>query len=73
MKLANPLSEEFGFLRTSILPGLIEIAKRNHSRGFHDLALFESGLVFLPGETFGHRVHPAAGRQALRGRPGCAL
>ncbi|MGK3650444.1 phenylalanine--tRNA ligase subunit beta [Pseudarthrobacter enclensis] len=48
VKLANPISEEQGFLRTSILPGLIEVAKRNHSRGFRDLALFESGLVFLP-------------------------
>ncbi len=49
LKLANPISEEHGYLRTSILPGLIEVAKRNHSRGFRDLALFETGLVFLPG------------------------
>jgi phenylalanyl-tRNA synthetase beta chain len=48
VKLANPLSEELGWLRTSMLPGLIEVAKRNHSRGFRDLALFEAGLVFLP-------------------------
>ncbi|SEE55104.1 phenylalanyl-tRNA synthetase beta subunit [Arthrobacter alpinus] len=61
VKLANPLSEEFGFLRTSVLPGLIEIAKRNHSRGFHDLALFESGLVFLPSETMGTASIPPLG------------
>ena len=61
VKLANPLSEEFGFLRTSILPGLIEIAKRNHSRGFHDLALFESGLVFLPSGTLGSGSIPPLG------------
>lgn len=61
VKLANPLSEEFGFLRTSVLPGLIEIAKRNHSRGFHDLALFESGLVFLPAETLGTASIPPLG------------
>ncbi|SEC31805.1 phenylalanine--tRNA ligase subunit beta [Arthrobacter woluwensis] len=48
VKLANPLSEEFGWLRTSVLPGLIETAKRNISRGFRDLALYEAGLVFLP-------------------------
>ncbi|WP_077489236.1 phenylalanine--tRNA ligase subunit beta [Sinomonas mesophila] len=48
VRLANPLSEEHGWLRTSILPGLIDTAKRNHGRGFRDLALFEAGLVFLP-------------------------
>ncbi|MGO4384747.1 phenylalanine--tRNA ligase subunit beta [Specibacter sp. RAF43] len=61
IKLANPLSEEFGYLRTSVLPGLIETAKRNHSRGFHDLALFESGLVFLPSGTVGTASIPPLG------------
>ncbi|KHL00774.1 phenylalanine--tRNA ligase subunit beta [Sinomonas humi] len=51
VKLANPLSEELGWLRTSILPGLLEVAKRNLSRGFRDLALFEAGLVFLPEDS----------------------
>ncbi|MFB0837542.1 phenylalanine--tRNA ligase subunit beta [Arthrobacter sp. E44] len=61
VKLANPISEEHGYLRTSILPGLIEVAKRNHSRGFRDLALFESGLVFLPGERVGTASIPPLG------------
>ncbi len=61
LKLANPISEEHGFLRTSVLPGLIEVAKRNHSRGFRDLALFEAGLVFLPGETLGTATIPPLG------------
>ncbi|MDJ0459384.1 phenylalanine--tRNA ligase subunit beta [Arthrobacter sp. NQ7] len=61
VKLANPISEEQGFLRTSILPGLIEVAKRNHSRGFRDLALFESGLVFLPAEKMGTESIPPLG------------
>jgi phenylalanyl-tRNA synthetase beta chain len=61
VKLANPISEEQGYLRTSILPGLIEVAKRNHSRGFRDLALFESGLVFLPGGTVGTASIPPLG------------
>ncbi|WP_426986763.1 phenylalanine--tRNA ligase subunit beta [Pseudarthrobacter sp. Y6] len=61
VKLANPISEEHSFLRTSILPGLIEVAKRNHSRGFRDLALFESGLVFLPGGTVGTPSIPPLG------------
>ncbi|TLM82281.1 phenylalanine--tRNA ligase subunit beta [Pseudarthrobacter sp. NamE5] len=61
VKLANPISEEQGYLRTSILPGLIEVAKRNHSRGFRDLALFESGLVFLPAGKMGTESIPPLG------------
>ncbi|WP_113717416.1 phenylalanine--tRNA ligase subunit beta [Arthrobacter dokdonensis] len=61
VKLANPLSEEYGYLRTSVLPGLMETARRNHSRGFHDLALFESGLVFLPSGTLGSASIPPLG------------
>ncbi|WAP50995.1 phenylalanine--tRNA ligase subunit beta [Arthrobacter sp. ATA002] len=61
VKLANPLSAEFGYLRTSVLPGLFEVAKRNLSRGFRDLALFESGSVFLPGEQLGTETIPPLG------------
>ncbi len=61
VKLANPISEEHGFLRTSVLPGLIEVAHRNHSRGFRDLALFEAGSVFLPGDTMGTPSIPPLG------------
>jgi phenylalanyl-tRNA synthetase beta chain len=59
--LANPISAEFGYLRTSLLPGLLDIARRNHSRGFRDLALYESGLVFLPGEQLGSATIPPLG------------
>ncbi|MFC9354378.1 phenylalanine--tRNA ligase subunit beta [Arthrobacter sp. NPDC057013] len=61
LKLANPISEEHGYLRTSVLPGLLEVAKRNHSRGFRDLAVFEAGLVFLPGDTLGTPSIPPLG------------
>ncbi len=61
LKLANPISEEQGFLRTSILPGLIEVARRNHSRGFRDLALYEAGSVFLPGDKLGTDSIPPLG------------
>jgi phenylalanyl-tRNA synthetase beta chain len=59
--LANPISAEFGYLRTSLLPGLLEITRRNHSRGFRDLALYESGSVFLPGERLGSATIPPLG------------
>jgi phenylalanyl-tRNA synthetase beta chain len=48
MKLANPLDAETPFLRTTLVPGMIEIARRNLSRGLTDLALFEVGVVFQP-------------------------
>lgn len=47
-KLANPLDGQAPFLRRSLIPGLLDIAHRNVSRGFTDLALFEVGVVFLP-------------------------
>ncbi len=48
MRLANPLSEAEPALRTTMLPGLFAALRRNDSRGEHDLALFETGLVFQP-------------------------
>ncbi|WP_017241736.1 phenylalanine--tRNA ligase subunit beta [Streptomyces sp. SS] len=46
--LVNPLSDEEPALRTTLLPGLLGALRRNDSRGSHDLALFETGLVFRP-------------------------
>ncbi|SDS92007.1 phenylalanine--tRNA ligase subunit beta [Actinopolymorpha singaporensis] len=48
LALANPLSEEEPLLRTTLLPGLLAIARRNVGRGTTDLALFELGAVFRP-------------------------
>ncbi|MFD5104586.1 phenylalanine--tRNA ligase subunit beta [Streptomyces cinereoruber] len=48
VKLVNPLSDEEPALRTTLLPGLLGALRRNDSRGGHDLALFETGLVFRP-------------------------
>ncbi|MGW7819440.1 phenylalanine--tRNA ligase subunit beta [Streptomyces puniciscabiei] len=50
VKLVNPLSDEEPALRTTLLPGLLGALRRNDGRGSHDLALFETGLVFHPGE-----------------------
>ncbi|MEV6309194.1 phenylalanine--tRNA ligase subunit beta [Streptomyces sp. NPDC051840] len=46
--LVNPLSDEEPALRTTLLPGLLGALRRNDGRGSHDLALFETGLVFTP-------------------------
>ncbi|MCW7940955.1 phenylalanyl-tRNA synthetase subunit beta [Streptomyces hygroscopicus] len=50
VKLVNPLSDEEPALRTTLLPGLLGALRRNDGRGTHDLALFETGLVFHPAE-----------------------
>ncbi|MGD8214896.1 phenylalanine--tRNA ligase subunit beta [Aestuariimicrobium sp. Y1814] len=46
VKLANPLDETHGYLRTTLLPGLFAAVTRNTSRSNDDLALFECGRVF---------------------------
>jgi phenylalanyl-tRNA synthetase beta chain len=48
VRLTNPLSEQEPLLRTSLLPPLLATIKRNLGRGRRDLALFETGTVFLP-------------------------
>ncbi|WP_337004191.1 phenylalanine--tRNA ligase subunit beta [Microbacterium sp. LB12] len=48
IRLANPLDGQAPFLRRSLIPGLLQTAHRNISRGLTDLAIFETGAVFLP-------------------------
>ncbi|MEU4229876.1 phenylalanine--tRNA ligase subunit beta [Nonomuraea sp. NPDC026600] len=50
LRLANPLAEDEPLMRTTLLPGLLKTLVRNAGRGFSDVALFESGLVFRPRE-----------------------
>ncbi|MFI7414509.1 phenylalanine--tRNA ligase subunit beta [Streptomyces sp. NPDC049627] len=57
VKLVNPLNDEEPALRTSLLPGLLGALRRNDGRGSHDLALFETGLVFQPREQQGAAGH----------------
>ncbi|MEX1038469.1 MAG: phenylalanine--tRNA ligase subunit beta, partial [Acidimicrobiia bacterium] len=46
LKVKNPLREEEGRLRPTLLPGLLNVARYNVSRGERSMALFETGLVF---------------------------
>ncbi|MFF4714605.1 phenylalanine--tRNA ligase subunit beta [Streptomyces eurythermus] len=57
VKLVNPLSDEEPALRTTLLPGLLGALRRNAGRGSHDLALFETGLVFHPREESRAATH----------------
>lgn len=45
-ELLNPLSEEWSFLRPTLLPGLLQNAVYNLSRGTQNLRLFEIGHVY---------------------------
>ncbi len=43
----NPISAELDQMRPSLLPGLVEAARRNADRGYPDGALFEVGPLYL--------------------------
>ncbi|MFJ3335780.1 phenylalanine--tRNA ligase subunit beta [Streptomyces sp. NPDC086766] len=57
VRLTNPLNDEEPALRTTLLPGLLGALRRNDGRGSHDLALFETGLVFQPRDDQRTGVH----------------
>jgi phenylalanyl-tRNA synthetase beta chain len=44
--VGNPLNEEAGMLRPSLLPGMINMLALNLNRDVEDTALFESGTIF---------------------------
>ena len=46
LALANPLSEEAGYMRNSLAPGLLNMIAYNLNRGSSDVRLFEAGEVF---------------------------
>jgi phenylalanyl-tRNA synthetase beta chain len=65
--LANPLDTAAPQLRRSLVPGLLDVLRRNTSRGLVDVSVFETGTVFLPveGTTYGTaEVPPGAERPA---------
>jgi phenylalanyl-tRNA synthetase beta chain len=48
LRVRNPISEERPELRTTLLPGLAEVAARNLAKGTASVAAYEIGAVFLP-------------------------
>ncbi len=71
LRLANPLSEEQPLLRTSVLATLLDVLRRNTSRGAVDAALFELGSVTLPGPEVVAGQRPAP-RPGVDRRPSAA-
>jgi phenylalanyl-tRNA synthetase beta chain len=52
--LLNPLSQEEGFLRRSLAPGLLRRVEHNFAHGVRDVRLFSVGSVFFPATPGGH-------------------
>lgn len=48
LELTNPMSSEQSVMRTTLLPGLVQVAKNNCLRQQTSGRAFETGLVFLP-------------------------
>ena len=54
----NPMSEDMSVLRTTLLGSLLDAARHNAARGTGDLALFESGSIYLDtGDRLPLEVH----------------
>ena len=60
-RIANPMSEEFPLMRIHLVPGLIEVAARNISRGARDFAIFEMGSIFRSSQKLVPAISPALG------------
>jgi phenylalanyl-tRNA synthetase beta chain len=71
VRVLNPLSEEQGVMRTSLLPGLLNTARYNMDRRNEDIRIFELSKVFLPGEgdALPNEPHHLAGLLAGRRAP----
>jgi phenylalanyl-tRNA synthetase beta chain len=61
LRLLEPISAELAVLRTSLLPSLVEAARRNVELGAEHVALFEVARVYLPAQSLpDEETHVAA-------------
>ncbi|MGL4243802.1 MAG: phenylalanine--tRNA ligase subunit beta, partial [Beijerinckiaceae bacterium] len=65
LKLSNPIAADLSDMRPSLLPGLIAAGQRNADRGFHDVALFEVGQIFMGDGDQDQKIAAAAIRRGL--------
>src|SRR6185312_407250 len=69
IELANPLSEEASLMRSSLLPGMLEMLAYNLNRGTENVRLFEIGDVYQAageGATEHRRICMGATLSALQ-------
>jgi len=57
IRLANPIAADMSVMRTSLWPGLLQVARYNQARQQNRIRVFETGLRFLPGSD-GLQQHP---------------
>lgn len=48
VRIENPLGEDQSAMRTSMIPGLLEVLARNKNRSIDDYKVFEIGNIFIP-------------------------
>ena len=46
--IVNPLGEDYGIMRTTTLPGMLEVLATNYNRRVEEARLFEMSYVYLP-------------------------
>jgi len=46
-RIANPVNREQGFLRTTLIPGMLRVLRRNLNQGVEKVEIFELGKVFF--------------------------
>ncbi len=63
MTLANALDPNIAQLRRSLLPGILDVAKRNVARGLTSLAIYEVGVVFQPSGATGSASIPGGDKR----------
>lgn len=70
VEVLNPVSAEEGYLRRSLLPGIIRRVQHNFARGHRDVWLYETGTVFAPGSPLPvEEIRVAAVVTGARERP----
>lgn len=50
VKILNPLGEDYSVMRTTIIPNMLEVARKNIKKKQKDLRLFEIGTIFEKSE-----------------------
>ena len=60
-RIAHPMSDEAPLMRVHLVPGLIEVAARNISRGAKDFAIFEMGSIFRSSQKLVPAISPVIG------------
>ena len=66
VEVANPLSKDMAFMRTSLVPSMLSVIRNNIYHGAKNLRLFEIGKVYFRDKTVGGAAGPAGFREYKR-------